>query len=238
MSINQQIYYCKICERSYKYEASYLKHTQSHSQIDDPRRFKCQCGRYFTRKTSLSRHMNQNCKIDEIKKMREQIENEIMNEFSKKLDQSIKMTLELKENVDRISKKPRQINNILQVLCVGQKGNHLDMLADQCNSEQASEYIKNYTSSNIDGDIRSIQKTDFNGNKPADCPILFMDKKRIQSLFVNENRDLIDDPHGTLLAQRLGNNLQSTYLKGVNYLIDRNLNEKLCPNILMNYMIL
>jgi hypothetical protein len=42
------------------------------------------------------------------------------------------------------------------------------------------------------------------------------------------------DQKGTQLAQRLGNNLQNRYLKGVNYLINQNLDRKIKGKPLLN----
>ena len=41
---------------------------------------------------------------------------------------------------------------------------------------------------------------------------------------------MIKDPYGQKLSQRLCNNLQNTYLKGINYLMTENLNNRQCPN--------
>lgn len=236
MSENISSFYCNICNKSYSYEGNYLKHMQTHNEVDDPRRFPCPlCGRLFSRKANMLRHSQSYCKADEMVKLAEKITKEcsekIENKLSQKFEESMKATQELKVNVDKISKNPQQINNnILQVMCVGQKDNYLDILTEQCGFEQALEYVKNCALSDVNGDVRLIQKIYFDGNRPADYPIRFLDKKRGKLEFIDENRDLIDDPTGYLLAQRLGNSLQSTYLKGVNYLIERNLNNRLCPN--------
>jgi hypothetical protein len=58
----------------------------------------------------------------------------------------------------------------------------------------------------------------------------FIDKKRKKLSFIDENKQMIIDHKGDLLTQRLGNNLQNTYLKGINHLITNVLDTRQCPN--------
>ena len=47
---------------------------------------------------------------------------------------------------------------------------------------------------------------------------------------MNEKQERIVDVKGIQLGKKLANNLQNSYLKGVNYLINKNLENKRCPN--------
>lgn len=61
-------------------------------------------------------------------------------------------------------------------------------------------------------------------------PIHYIDKNRRKIEFVDENQRLIIDPKGHKLIKRLADNLQNTYLEGVNYLLTQNLENHDCPN--------
>ena len=136
-----------------------------------------------------------------------------------------------KENqrLEELAREPRIQNNILQVVCVGPNDNYLDMLTDHCGFAQALEYVKACALSDINGDVRLLQKIYFTGNED-NPPIRFLDKKRNKASFRDENKKQINDPSGHILSQRLGNNLQNTYLKGINHLITKNIENRQCPN--------
>jgi hypothetical protein len=61
-------------------------------------------------------------------------------------------------------------------------------------------------------------------------PLNILIKVRGKLEYLDENREKIVDYKGEKLGRILANNLQNSYLKGVNYLINKNLFDNKCPN--------
>jgi hypothetical protein len=57
----------------------------------------------------------------------------------------------------------------------------------------------------------------------------FIDKGKTKVQYFDENKNKIID-NKTQLGRKLANNLQNSYLKGVNHLITKNLDNQRCPN--------
>ena len=129
--------------------------------------------------------------------------------------------------------KPQVNNQILQMICIGNNDNYLDMLTQQWNNfDQALKYIKDCALSSINGDCKLIEKIYFASmcqSSLSTPPIRFIDKSRTKIEYFNEKKEKVIDTK-ELFCKKIANNLQNSYLKGVNYLISKNLNEKLCPN--------
>ena len=144
---------------------------------------------------------------------------------------------ELENEIEKLkNQKPTIIENhnhnqnILQVVCVGQNDNYLDMLTDKWGDyHKALEFIKDCALSEVNGDCRLIKQIYFDPSI-KNVPIHYLDKSRGKLEFIDENHQFIVDPKGQKLIKRLANNLQNTYLKGVNYLLTRNLENRGCPN--------
>lgn len=121
-------------------------------------------------------------------------------------------------------------NNILQVVCVSEGQNFLDMLTEHWGDYgRALEFIKDCALSSLTGDCRLIERIYFSGDNEHECPIRFLDagKKKIE--YINEKKERVIDIGGVRLARILASNLQNSYLQGVNYLINQNLDNKRCP---------
>ena len=210
------------------------------SATNETKIYNCQyCFKNFTRNDSLIRHQKNTCplarnqplcqtisilakQIDELKE--KQIADS--KEKSEKLEKQEKEIAELKD-------KPQINNQILQMICIGNNDNYLDMLTEQWNNfDQALKYIKDCALSSLSGDCKLIEKIYFASmcssplNNP---PIRFIDKGRTKIEYFNEKKEKVVDTK-ELFCKKIANNLQNSYLKGVNYLISRNLNDKLCPN--------
>jgi hypothetical protein len=158
-----------------------------------------------------------------------------IRQLEKRLDEKDQQIEDLKETttkeIEELKKKPSIVNQVLQVVCVTNNDNYLDMLNEQLNSfDKAIQYIAECALSSINGDCKLIEKIYLNNSTPS---ISYIDKNRTKLVFFDENQKKIIDLKGIQLRKRLANNLQNSYLKGINHLINDNLNNKLCPNKLL-----
>ena len=192
------------------------------------------CFQVFTHRKNLYRHLRSRCPslkdekqtvmIDDYHQMRHE-----MMQMKEEMEHMKQIQKEMKEK----KQQPINITNNLNIMCIGSNDNYLDMLTEQVGFEQALEYVKGCALSDITGDVRLIEKIYYADRKDIDNdqpPIEFLDRKRFKLSFYDENKKKIIDMGGDHLSQRLTNNLQNTYLKGVNYLINRTLEERRCPN--------
>jgi len=215
-----------------------------------PKKYFCEhCQAGFTRKDNLSRHQRDDCKLMKsnnekakvllLKKQLAEKEKEIaklkniplpveaLNRFEKmekEIAQNNKEIAELKEN-------PRISNQILQVVCVGTSDNYLDMLTDEWNNfDRALEYIKDCALSSLAGDCKLIEKMYLGERNANDEPsIRFLDKGKTRIEYFNEKKEKISDSK-EMFGKKIANNLQNSYLKGINYLLTQNLENHRCPN--------
>ena len=132
------------------------------------------------------------------------------------------------KQIEELQGKPNNVtNNVLQLVCVSDKDNYLDMLTDRLgNFDKALEYIKDCALSSLVGDCKLAEKIYFLSEKND---IRFTDKSKTKIEYFNEKKEKVVDKK-ELFARKLANNLQNSYLKGVNHLLNNNLNNRLCPN--------
>lgn len=217
----------------------------------------CQyCRQYFSRKDALVRHIEKkrckwlkiesedtpvlSTKFNDMNKkivLKEDLEKvepfpklekkmkELEEQFNKQIEQLQSKT---NEEIAKLKEKPNNIiNNNLQIVCVGNNDNYLDMLTDQLHSfDKALEYIKDCALSQLSGDCKLIEKI-YLSNEHKN--IRYTDKSRTKIEYLNENQDIVRDTK-ELFGKKIANNLQNSYLKGVNYLLNNALNSRLCPN--------
>ena len=148
------------------------------------------------------------------------------------IDKSKKIAKQEKE-INELKEKPNINNQVLQVICFGNNDNYLDMLTDQWGDfDRALEYIKDCALSSLRGDCKLIEKI-YLGESPIPDDIIpsiqFADKNRTKIEYFNEKKQKIVDSK-ELFLKKIANNLQNSYLKGVNYLITKNLQDHKCPN--------
>ena len=174
----------------------------------------------------------ENCKdghcsiADVVKQVVEKMKEETNLTSLPQIEQQVQI---LKNKVNQLTDKPLINNqNILQVVCVGQKDNYLDMLTQEYNDfDRALEFIKDCALSSLSGDCKLIEKIYL--NQGPQLNLYFVDKNRTKIEYYNENKELVRDTK-ELFGRKLANNLQNSYLKGVNHLITDNLENKRCPN--------
>jgi len=135
------------------------------------------------------------------------------------------------EEINLLKNKPSVNNQILQVVCVSNNDNYLDMLTNEWNNfDKALGYIKDCALSSLTGDCKLIKKIYF--DEKDEPGIRFLNKTRTNVEYYDENRVKMNDSK-EIFGRKLANNLQNTYLKGVNYLILSNLENRQCPNKLL-----
>jgi exonuclease VII large subunit len=159
-----------------------------------------------------------------------------INELQSKLEEKIEETTEkqkerdekLYHTINELQKKqPNNIVNNLNIVCVTDHDNYLDMLTDRMgNFDQAIDYIKDCALSDLVGDCKLIEKI----YKNPDGELSFSsDQKNSQIYYQNEGKQHTSE-NKEMFGRKLANNLQNSYLKGINYLINRNLDQKGDPN--------
>ena len=142
----------------------------------------------------------------------------------------------LREEVEKLKNKPQQTitnnnQNILQVVCIKPDDNYLDTLTHQLGDfHQALDFIKDCALSSLTGDCKLLNKIYFETRGSNEPPIKYLDKSQSKIEYFNDKLERVIDYRGQRLGRILANNLQNSYLKGVNYLINKNLESRLCPN--------
>ena len=203
----------------------------------EPDVFVCQyCEKKLSRKDSLNRHLRV-CKLKisldnniSEKVVLSDLKEEIISEINNKLDEKDKSFLQQLQKqeklIEELKVKPNVTNNNLQIFCVSSNDNYLDMLTERWNSfDKALEYIKDCALSDLTGDCKLIKKIYCeNANN-----IQFTDKTKTRITYYNEKKEKTIDSKESF-GRKLANNLQNSYLKGVNYLITQTLTNRHCPN--------
>lgn len=221
-----------------------------HTVIDEQDFFCSGCHKNFSRIDSLKRHKK---KCHEFHEVRSQEVRQIYETGShdssdsdsqkhnpqpavvEKMASEISLLKKKIEEMENKNSEPRVIhqnNQILQILCVGDHQNYLDLLTEEMGDyNRALGFIKDCALSNVNGDCKLLEKIYFsgnNGNKKQ--PIRYVDRHRKKLAYINKDREDVVDPHGVRLGKILANNLQNSYLQGINYLINQNLENRRCPS--------
>ena len=194
--------------------------------------FICQyCQRNFKLKHHLKRHIDEKrCKflkvnpdhsmVEEVASLKKQLED---------LKQTMSSVTSLEKRLEIQEAKP-VVNNILNVICVSNNDNYLDMLTERTGDfNQAIDYIKECALSDLSGDCKLIEKIYMNEPTQIINNICFADTGRNKVTYFNEKMEQIND-NRTSFGRKLANNLQNSYLKGINYLINKKLNEQTTPS--------
>ena len=217
----------------------------------------CQyCGYNFSQKSTLTRHLNKNyCRqLKETHHLAKVTKPPIKNHkkdtrlsdvnplLIRCLQNNTKKIETLERELAELKEQPRVNNQILQVVCIGNNDNYLDILTKQWGDfNKALEYIKDCALSSLVGDCKLIEKIYLEGQKSIVDPtclnnnlqippsIRYLDKSRTKIEYFNEKTEKVIE-NKELFGRKLANNLQNSYLKGVNYLINKNLDNHLCPN--------
>jgi hypothetical protein len=202
----------------------------------------CQyCQKKFSSKDNLRKHINEgHCQKKDIspeqtsEKCDE--ENDSIQYLTGKIHLMEKQIAELtikpmilEKQIEELKKEPRLNQNVLQVVCVSNNDNYLDMLTEKFNDfNKALGYVKDCALSSLSGDCNLIEKIYHIGEENQPVNIMFVDKKRTKIQYFNEEKKLVIESKESF-GKKIANNLQNSYLKGVNYVINRNLDSRGCP---------
>jgi len=245
------MYQCPLCKETFSRQQRLDSHLKRKTPCREPEKVRkiiignkdlkiqqdvisCQfCKKTFARRDNLIRHQKNFCQ-----KGKDQQEDNIVQYFKQNnekmalLEKQITELKDEKQKTDReiaeLKEKPLISNQVLQVICVSNNDNYLDMLTEEWgNFDQALAYIKDCALSSVTGDCKLIEKVYLECQDPPS--ICFLDKNRTKIEYFNEKKEKVRDSK-EIFGRKLANNLQNSYLKGVNYLINKNLDGHFCPN--------
>jgi len=205
---------CPLCQQKFTNVEKFIQHQSQ--ECHTTTKYDCPvCKDKFTSKYDLMIHLENDCRsIDE--------------KIKAAVDQAISTKVEkLDKSIEELRNKP---NNVLQIVCVTNNDNYLDMLSDRIgNFEQAIEYIKECALSDLTGDCKLIEKIYYQN----DIPSFHTDNKQSKIIYHNEKNEMISEPK-EIFSRKISNNIQNSYLKGINYVINRSLDQKNDPNKLLD----
>ena len=233
--------FCHICNREFCRKSYLDKHLEKHKNNPTDQSIKP----LFAIKLKLKQDHESDFKMlknqidEQNQRISELIENqnaqqnqrisELIENQNAQQNQKIAEIAEQNQKIIQLIDKPKTpniINNNLQIICIGNNDNYLDMLTQQWGFDRAIEYIKDCALSSLNGDCKLIQKI-YIENSPDS--INYIDKKKTKIQYFDQNSNQIIE-NKTQFGRKIANHLQNTYLKGVNYLINKNLESRGCPN--------
>lgn len=231
---------CPVCHRSFSQLGNMRRHLSTIHTVEheEKKKFTCPtCNRSFTRKHDMNKHIEKFHGSDILPTNNHFVSmliSEIGDLKSKLEERDEKLKLELKEQLKQeLQKRPsNNIVNNLNIVCVTDHDNYLDMLTDQMGDvEKAIEYIKDCALGDVSGDCKLLEKiyTVSNGTDNKSSLSFTIDKNKSTIHFYDEQKQECSEQKESF-GHKLANNLQNSYLKGVNYLIQRNLDRKGDPN--------
>jgi len=227
---------CPLCNTVCENIVSLLTHQSNvHKTTITPEKkkgFDCpNCKKNFTRKHDLMRHQTTACKCvksddekeDTCADKVEEIKSETLIDEDK-IESIIENRLgKIYEKIEKLEKKP---TNILQIVCVSNTDNYLDMLTNRIASmDQAIEYVKDCALSDVSGDCKLIEKI----YNQKENPSFYTDSKQSKIIYHNEKNERIVESRDSF-SRKISNNLQNSYLKCINQVINNVLLAKDNPN--------
>jgi hypothetical protein len=201
--IKEGSYTCSICHKAFARLYNLQKHQKTVHHMDIP---------------SAPTYDELVTKIHELKEDRESLKDEVHQEFKK-----------LTEKIEKIGQNNvSQTNNLVfRVICLTSNDNYLDLLTDRLGDfEQAIDYIKNCALSEVVGDCKLIEKI----YQTQEKELPFTTNKKRTLIYYRDKENQLVTESKEVFGRKLANNLQNSYLKSVNYLITRNLENKTDPN--------
>lgn len=186
------------------------------------------CSKLFATKGSLTRHINGgyciefsrnqvaevNSLKDELKVLRELVEKS--NQTAEKSNQIAEKYQQIVESCQHNPSAQRAFNlhqNNLNVMCLGSKDNMLDILTTRHGHHKALTFVKDSALNRLKGDCTILEKVYILGtDRPA---IMYANGSKIQYVYYDENNNRVVETNVQVMAKKLADNLQRTYLKGM-----------------------
>lgn len=249
-------YICHICQREFVNSQSLNGHMKCHSKHKNMDKRTCPiCHNVFTRAYDMRKHVEnmhsqglqlpthcvpipenvpqKEVNLHDLYKKINDLELELKQRDEKNNNDLRCELKQINNEINEIKKKPCNTTNVLNILCVGNQDNYLDMLKDKFgNFDQAIEYIKDCALANLTGDCKLIHKVYSDENNG----LCFKTNKNRSEMYYHDEKQQPRVESKEAFSGRIINNLQNSYLKGINYLINRNLDQKINPiNFLEQY---
>jgi hypothetical protein len=213
------LHLCTICQKQFTRKNHLIRHMETvHQSTSTSTSTSTSNGSYQTFISEISGLKSELVKQNEKLKIRLKEQAIDTSELKKQNEQIISEIKELK-------KKPVS-NQTLNVICVTNHDNYLDMLTDRIGFDLALEYIKDCALSDIAGDCKLIEK--IYAAQEGQWSFT-MDRKGTQITYYDEPQHTVTETRESF-GRKLSNNLQNSYLKGINYLVNRNLETRGDPN--------
>jgi hypothetical protein len=224
------LYICDLCSQQFVYEKRLIKHKKNHGEDSlSEKNYECEfCLKSYSSKSSLIRHTKK-CNVlhgyinfeqkiirtIEEKHQKEQIQ--FKEEIKQTLEEQhqkeqIQFKEEIKQTIEEIKQMGlgnKTLNLNFNVICVGDKDNYLDMLAQEMGDfDRALEYIKDCALSEVTGDCKLIDKIYLAGRDPSES-FCFVDKNKKKVQYFNEKKEKVVTTR-EIFCKKLVNNLQNS----------------------------
>jgi hypothetical protein len=198
------------------------------------------CFKQYSCKQSLANHLrNKTCSVikdqEKIKVLTDQILKQLSNQMAEQVALSVsQQTSQLADQVAQIGQEVQQMKTArpsvkkyvhnhhqndtknLNVMCLGSKDNLLDILTNQSSFPLALTFIKNSALGKLAGDCRILESVYMPlGQRPA---IMYRNKTKNQYVYYDEDNERQIESNPAVLAKKLADILQRSYLKGMDSL--------------------
>jgi hypothetical protein len=193
------------------------------------------CHKYYTAKKNLNVHISGGyCTVLKERELDNKIQKKVDDRVQKALagalchpSQSQRLVPSLSEEtvnqmidkkLGKIKKSPVSVHNHnhnqnLNVMCLGSKDNLLDILANQGDLPLALTWIRDAALGKLASDCRILERVYLPPDKrPA---ILYRNKTKNQFVYYDENNERQIETNPAVLAKKLADILQRSYLKGM-----------------------
>lgn len=178
------------------------------------------CQNTYVQKSSLTRHLKDSeCGGHLMSKTKDHFAKELadLKEMNKVMCTNMKkLTDSLIQLQSTGQLTPSINNNHLQVMCLGKEDNLLDILSSREGFPNALTYIKGCALARLAGDCRILEKAyKLETDHPA---IMYANKSKTRYVYYDERRRRIVETNSKVMAKKLADILQRTYLKGMHSL--------------------
>jgi hypothetical protein len=111
-------------------------------------------------------------------------------------------------------------NNNLNVMCLTNHDDLLEILTLQGTTKQALTFVKNCALAKLAGDCKILQRVYFPPDQPP--ALMYANKTKSHYVYFNEKHERVIETNPKIIAKMLAENVQRSYLKGAHNLKDSN----------------